>query len=66
MTESEERQAIIVFQWQEIKSVAEKYARPSGKAHIRLGSVETKREESPGRRIQKAVAGCKVEAIVGG
>ena len=24
------------------------------------------REESPGRRSQKAVAGCKVEAIVGG
>lgn len=65
VTESEERQAIIVFQWQEIKSVAEKYARPSGKAHIRLGSAETKREESPGRRSQKAVAGCKVEAIVG-
>ena len=66
MTESEERRAIIVFLRQKIKCVAEKYARPSSEAHIRLGNAETKRRESPGRRRQKAVAGCKVEAIVGG
>lgn len=66
MTESEERRAIIVFQRQKIKRVAEKYARPSGEAHIGLGSAETKRRESLGRRRQKAVAGCKAEAVVGG
>ena len=41
MTESEARRAIIVFQRQKIKCAAEKYARPSGEARIRLGSAET-------------------------
>lgn len=66
VTESKGRRAIIVFQRQEIKRVAEKCAWPSGDACIRLRSAETKGGESQGRSSQKAVAGCKVEATVGG